>query len=82
MIADIIGVDVITVEAEEGPAFGAAILAMVGTKTYKTVEQACEEIVNLKAVYRPNIKNSSISFDSWAYSHNDFRSICRLDSIY
>lgn len=60
MIADIIGVDVITVEAEEGPAFGAAILAMVGTKTYKTVEQACEEIVNLKSVYRPNIKNSSI----------------------
>ena len=54
MIADIMNVNTVTIEVEEGPAFGASILAMVGCGEYQTVEQACQEIVTLNKTYRPN----------------------------
>lgn len=60
MIADILEVDVHTMKAEEGPAFGAAILAMVGHGTYETVEDACREIVKLDKYFKQNYKNSKI----------------------
>ena len=43
--ADIYGAEVVTVNAEEGPAFGAAILAAVGTGVYDTVEEATDDLV-------------------------------------
>lgn len=60
MIADILEVDVHTMEVEEGPAFGAAILAMVGHGTYENVEDACRYIVKLDKFYKQNYKKSKI----------------------
>lgn len=54
MIADIFNVEVITIKIEEGPALGAAILAMVGHGTYDSVEAACAKIIELKNTYIPN----------------------------
>ena len=54
MIADIFNVEVKTLSIEEGPALGAAILAMVGHRAYPSVENACEQMINLKSSYLPN----------------------------
>ncbi len=60
MIADIMNIDVITIEIEEGPALGAAILAMVGAQVYATVEDACKNIIKTKALFKPNAENADI----------------------
>jgi len=39
--ADILGQKVITINAEEGPAYGVALLAAVGCGAFKNVEEAC-----------------------------------------
>jgi xylulokinase len=45
--ADIYGHEVETVEAEEGAAYGAAILAGVGAEHWTSVDSACNEIVRV-----------------------------------
>lgn len=50
--ADIYGRDVECVDAEEGAAFGAAILAGVGAGVWPTVDAACEAVVRVKETVR------------------------------
>jgi xylulokinase len=45
--ADIYGVDVHTVNATEGPAFGVALLAMVGAGVFASVPEACDATIRL-----------------------------------
>ncbi len=45
--ADIYGQHVVTVNADEGPAFGAALLAMAGTGAYADVTEACENTIHV-----------------------------------
>lgn len=51
--ADVYGTPVDTVEADEGAAFGAAILAAVGIGRWPTVDAACDALVRGGAVTRP-----------------------------
>lgn len=53
MISNILGVKVVKITTEEGPALGAAILAMVGCEEFKTVEEACENIVEISTSFTP-----------------------------
>ncbi len=46
--ADIYGVDVHTVNSSEGPAFGVALLAQVGTGGFATVAEACDATIRLE----------------------------------
>jgi len=39
--ADVFGQDVVTINAEQGPAYGVALLAAVGCGAYKNIEEAC-----------------------------------------
>ena len=39
--ADVFGQKVVTLNAEEGPAYGVALLAAVGAGAYKNIEEAC-----------------------------------------
>jgi xylulokinase len=43
--ADVYGCDVQTVNSTEGPAFGAALLAQVGTGGFKSVPEACDATI-------------------------------------
>ena len=43
-----------TVEAEEGAAYGAAILAGVGVKTWSSVDEACESVVRVSENVTPD----------------------------
>jgi xylulokinase len=47
MIADIFEVEVSRIEVDEGPAYGAAILAAVGAGFYSSVEGACKELISI-----------------------------------
>ncbi len=47
ILADILGVELVTTTAEEGPAFGAALLAGVASGVYGSVSQACEMTVRV-----------------------------------
>lgn len=60
MIADVLNVDVAKINCEEGPAFGAAILAMVGLKAYSSPGKACEALVRETSVFLPNPDVTSI----------------------
>jgi xylulokinase len=45
--ADIYGQDVCTINASEGPAFGVALLALVGTGAYSSVAEACDATISI-----------------------------------
>ena len=49
MLSDVYGINCSITECDEGPAFGAAILALVGTGIYDCVENACSELVKTKS---------------------------------
>jgi xylulokinase len=51
--ADVYGREVETVEAEEGAAYGAAILAGVGAGRWASVDAACNEIIRIDKVITP-----------------------------
>jgi xylulokinase len=52
--ADVYGQQVETVEAEEGAAYGAAILAGVGVKAWPSVDEACKAVVRVAGSVSPN----------------------------
>ena len=45
--ADVYGHPVVTINAEEGPAYGVALLAAAGTGAYKDVVEACEATISV-----------------------------------
>jgi len=54
IIADVLRLKVEKINATEGPAFGAAILAMVGAGAFATVEEACDKLIKATDVYTPS----------------------------
>jgi xylulokinase len=58
MLADVFGCEIRASVSKEGPALGVAILAGVGAGMYKSIEEACKEIVQTSPPERPIIKNS------------------------
>lgn len=57
MLADTYNCEVKTVESEEGPALGVAILALVGAGVYSSVPEACKQVVRQGSVQKPNEDN-------------------------
>ena len=47
MQADVYGTSVVTINASEGPAFGVALLAGVGTGVWSAIEEACEATIDV-----------------------------------
>ncbi|HPU98831.1 MAG TPA: FGGY-family carbohydrate kinase, partial [Candidatus Hydrogenedentes bacterium] len=46
IMADVIGAPMITINVDEGPAYGAAILAAVAAGIYGSVEESCDAIIH------------------------------------
>ena len=57
MLADLYNCTVKTVSSKEGPALGAAILAMVGAGIYKTVPEACSQSIKINKTQAPIKEN-------------------------
>ncbi|MEQ9407667.1 MAG: xylulokinase [Fuerstiella sp.] len=53
MQADIYGQQVVTINAEEGPAYGVALLAAAGTGAYKNVVEACNATISVVSKTKP-----------------------------
>ena len=58
--ADIYSMPVDLIEADEGAAYGAALLAGVGTKNWPSVEVACETAVRVAKRVEPNPKTAEL----------------------
>ncbi|MCL1844491.1 MAG: xylulokinase [Defluviitaleaceae bacterium] len=85
MIADILRLKVEKMQSEEGPAFGAAILAMVGAGVYKNVEEACSALIEITETFVPN-ETAAASYDKrypiytslYTALKDSFREICEV----
>ena len=85
--ADVFGQDVVTINAEQGPAFGVALLAAVGAGAYKNVQEACA--ATIRVVSRtPADKKAIPTYDKgfpvyqqlYRSLKNDFQAIAKLSS--
>jgi xylulokinase len=54
VIANVFGIPVYVLNVEEGPAYGAAMLAMVGAKEYATVQDAAKKLVTVTQEITPS----------------------------
>jgi xylulokinase len=66
MLADVFQAPCITLEVDEGPAFGAAILAGVGVGVWADVGTACRAVVRPKSRVEPSGKDYSSAFRKYA----------------
>ncbi|MDQ3634876.1 MAG: xylulokinase [Acidobacteriota bacterium] len=58
--ADVFNQAVETIEAEEGAAYGAALLAGVGAGNWKSVDEACNLTIRIKQKIEPNEEDAKI----------------------
>ena len=76
--ADVYGHDVETVEAEEGAAYGAAILAGVGAGRWESVDAACGEVVRVAGRTSPQpavAQQMAVQYKSY---RKMYEAICRV----
>jgi xylulokinase len=83
--ADVFGQKVVTINAEQGPAFGVALLAAVGAGAYKNVEEACAATIKVVAetpVSKPAAKTYDQGFPIYQQLYrslkSDFKAIAKL----
>jgi xylulokinase len=71
LIADVLQADCQRITIDEGPAFGAAILAGVGIGFWPTVAEACENIIKVSSTTSPSGRNYASHYDRFQslYSH-------------
>ena len=70
MAADILNIPIKVLKTEQGPSFGAAILAMVGDGLYKDVSSAANEIVEVERIIYPNINKQKYYQDKYRKFHS------------
>lgn len=71
VIANVLGIPIVGLAAEEGPAMGAAILSMVGAKEYLSVNEATKKIVKTSSTVTPD-KNLVSSYEK---KYNIFKTL-------
>ena len=54
IIANVLQLRVEKINSQEGPALGAAILALVGAGAFKNVSEACESLIGVTEVFEPS----------------------------
>jgi xylulokinase len=72
MQADVYKTPIVLTNAVEGPAYGVALLAGVGTGVWKSVDEACRAAIKRTEQIKPNAKRS-IAYD---------RSFAEFDKLY
>ncbi len=53
ILADVIGAEIVTVNTEEGAAYGAALLAVTGSGVFRSVEEACDATISITGSTNP-----------------------------
>src|SRR6185503_3214136 len=78
--ADVYGHAVEIVEAEEGAAYGAALLAGVGAKVWTSVDEACESVVRVADRVEPDPRTTALmnrTYDSFRALYPALRTLPR-----
>jgi xylulokinase len=65
VIADVLGVELVTTSNTEGPAFGAALLAGVAGGVYASVEEACAATVRIAEQTSPQAETAAVYADAY-----------------
>lgn len=60
IVSDMFGAPVVTLNSVEGPAFGAAILAIAASGAYRSVDEACSAIIRKEKTLMPNMANNAL----------------------
>ena len=71
ILSDVFGKKVVTLESQEGSAYGAALLAMVGTGAYASVPEACQATIREVDSTSPRPHESQ----SYARGHEVYRAL-------
>lgn len=71
IIADVLGIELVTTNAQEGPAFGAALLAGVASGVYSSVQQACDATVRVVERTLPQQGTASV----YAHMYAQYRAL-------
>jgi xylulokinase len=71
IIADVLGIELVTTNATEGPAFGAALLAAVASGLYTSVEQASDATVRVMEHTKPRPEPERI----YAQAYETYRAL-------
>jgi len=67
--ADIYGCEIATLGSDQGPAFGAAIMAGVGTGVYSSIPEACDAVISVTERTEPNEKRVKEYNEYYAVYH-------------
>ena len=71
VLADVLEKPVVTLETQEGSAYGAALLAMVGTGAYSSVPEVCRSVIRETGSVAPRPEESIVYQDG----HSIYRSL-------
>jgi xylulokinase len=83
--ADVYGQAVEIVEAEEGAAYGAALLAGAGAGVWSSVDEACRQSVRVSSRVEPNSADSTVlrnQYSKYRRMYPALRSIDRSSSAF
>ena len=58
ILADVFGAEIVTVNADEGAAYGAALLAAAGSGVFRSVEEACDATITITGSTSPGTDQS------------------------
>ncbi len=71
VLADILNKPVVTLETQEGSAFGAAVLAMTGTGAFSSVPEACRAVVREVSSIQPSPADAGL----YARGHRTYQAL-------
>lgn len=78
--ADIYGCEIAIINADQGPAFGAAIMAGVGAGVYTSIPEACDSIINVTQRVAPDerrVKEYNDYYNVYTSMYPDIQSQCQ-----
>ena len=70
ILADVFGTELVTVNVTESTAYGAALLAGVGTGVFESVQQACSATIQVQNPMDPIKDNVSVYEDYYQVYHS------------
>lgn len=73
LLADIIGEKMVRLVSEEGPAYGAALLAGSGTKIFPDIETSCDMFIEIKDEFIPE----QTSYEFYTKSYGVYKDLYR-----
>ena len=80
--ADVYDHGVEVVEAEEGAAYGAALLAGVGAKIWNSVDDACRSVVRVKTKVEPNKESARVMQKQYQMYRRVYPALRRIRDSY